>query len=416
MNHNSMNHNTDNKKHRKKSWPGGDGTGTGTVNRIEKKEIFIDVEQESNLVQYTDNHFIHQMNIDMEKIRNMSPHELNEENLKKVDSFSYKRDSNSPITISRGNSNSNSDNDEDDDELANIHKPKFRKLTYQEVEKSFEISDSPVKYSNELDILITYLKGQKNLYIQSKNITEQKLNLLMIPSLLITSAITLFAPFITKYEWCGALISCMNAAITLLISLVNYFKLESSRQMFFHLANQYDKLETSLEMTNSRLMFIENETDQTQLIMTKIREFEEKICEIKDSTNVFIPEEMKQLFPIICHINIFSFIKKVESYKKNLIVKYRDIKNEIRYIYHKTDELNHSEREKNRVEYLTNMKEQFKNEIIQYKNAYCHIDNIFIKEIQNAENMKKILLWILFFGVTQTFEHDDPILKKYMGT
>jgi hypothetical protein len=383
--------------------------------------------------------------------------------------ITFARGSNSPITTSN-NSDNNSDDDsenldnrngikrykinidtdiEDDDIVSDTHiseinihennerKPSvaFRKLTYKEIEKSLEqydINDS-FKYSNELEILITYLKGQKNLYIQSKNLTQFKLNLLTIPAILIASGITIIAPFISHYEWSGAIVSGVNATITLLISFLSYFKLESCHQTFSHLANQYDKLETSLEITNSKLMFMENQMEQNQLIMSKIREFEEKIFEIKESCVVFIPEELKPLFPIICHLNVFSFIKKVESYKKTLIIKYRDVKNEMRYILCKSQERNMNnmnnnnksganyspnsssvdiQREKERLFYLTNMKSKLIEDIVQYKNAYSHIDNAFIEEIQNAENNKIGLIMILF-GVKPRIVN-NPLIQKYL--
>jgi len=394
--------------------------------------------------------------------------------------ITFVRGSNSPITTSN-NSDNNSDIDnsdsenidnrnaikrykinidtdiEDDDDIllpdAHIHesterihgpsKPSssvaFRKLTYKEIEKSLEqynIDDS-FKYSNELEILITYLKGQKNLYIQSKNLTQFKLNLLTIPAILIASGITIVAPFISHHEWSGAIVSGVNATITLLISFLSYFKLESCHQMFSHLANQYDKLETSLEITNSKLMFMENQMEQNQLIMSKIREFEEKIFEIKESCVSFIPEELKPLFPIICHLNVFSFIKKIESYKKTLIIKYRDVKNEMRYILCKSQERIYNsnmnnmnnmnnlgvktspnsssvdiQREKDRLLYLTNMKSKLIEEIVQYKNAYSHIDNAFIEEIQNAEN-KKIGLIMILFGVRPRVVN-NPLIQKYL--
>jgi len=391
--------------------------------------------------------------------------------------ITFVRGSNSPITTSN-NSDNNSDIDnsdsenidnrnaikrykinidtdiEDDDDIllpdAHIHesterihgpsKPSssvaFRKLTYKEIEKSLEqynIDDS-FKYSNELEILITYLKGQKNLYIQSKNLTQFKLNLLTIPAILIASGITIVAPFISHHEWSGAIVSGVNATITLLISFLSYFKLESCHQMFSHLANQYDKLETSLEITNSKLMFMENQMEQNQLIMSKIREFEEKIFEIKESCVSFIPEELKPLFPIICHLNVFSFIKKIESYKKTLIIKYRDVKNEMRYILCKSQERTYNsnmnnmnnlgvktspnsssvdiQREKDRLLYLTNMKSKLIEEIVQYKNAYSHIDNAFIEEIQNAEN-KKIGLIMILFGVRPRVVN-NPLIQKYL--
>jgi len=466
-----------------------------------------DIHSETNLIQYTNNK-------EQFLFKELMENDFNNSNDDFMDSpykITFARGSNSPITTSdnsdnnsqlddnviENTSNSNNrhneikkykininiddeydDNNNDNNDYEYGVKPYkigiqtsgYRKLTYKEVEKSLEqynINDS-FKYSNELEILITYLKGQKNLYLQSKNLTQFKLNLLSIPAILIASGITIIAPFISQYEWNGAIVSGVNATITLLISFMSYFKLESSHQMFSHLANQYDKLETSLEITNSKLMFMDNQIDQTQLIMTKIREFEEKIFEIKESCVVFIPEELKPLFPIICHLNVFSFIKKIESYKKTLIVKYRDVKNEIRYILCRSREritneniamkissttkqdivlnqqrikfapvdlhslrsmtdkdnspeerieifsrLDEIQREKERLLHLNTVKSQLIEEIIQYKNAYSHIDNAFIEEIKNAENNKIGLLMLLFGAKRRSV--DNLLIKKYLA-
>ena len=70
----------------------------------------------------------------------------------------------------------------------------FKKYSKKDIEKTVEkyynIDDN--KFTNELEVLTTYVRGQKNLYIQSKNISQWKLNLLTIPSLLITFFMTVF--------------------------------------------------------------------------------------------------------------------------------------------------------------------------------------------------------------------------------
>lgn len=426
--------------------------------------IYIDIEPENNLIDYTQNHFLNQMNIDMEKIRdNVDDNSINTNvNINVNTNIStpiYARDNHSPITIS--NNNSDDENDEiNDDEMdyENIHNihnvhnelytdlpnelhihtknkwqnvktPKFRKLSYKEIEKSLNQSyNENIKYSNELEILITYLKCQTNLYIQSTNITNFKLNTLMIPTILISSFITLLAPFITHYYWGGSFISGLNAMITLLISLVNYYKFETKNQIFSNLAKQYDKLQIKLEIANSKLLFIDNEVDQTNLIMEKIHEFEDKMSEIKESTSIFIPEELKSLFPLICHINVFSLIKKIETYKKTLIVKYKDVKNEMRYIFYKYNNINNIDcsayhnssqfsneiiRSKNRLLLLVDVKNKLKEEIINYKNAYYYIDQAFTQEIVNAEKNKNAWIWIFFFGNNSQVKNNE-LIKKYI--
>ena len=67
----------------------------------------------------------------------------------------------------------------------NNHFKKYSKKDIEKtVEKYYNVDDN--KFTNELDVITTYVRGQKNLYIQSKNINQWKLNLLMIPSILIT--------------------------------------------------------------------------------------------------------------------------------------------------------------------------------------------------------------------------------------
>ena len=126
-------------------------------------------------------------------------------------------------------------------------------------------------------------------------------------------------------------------------------------------------------------MTVHSEYEYSELVTSKVIEFERKITEIHCNV-ISIPSEIKLLFPVISHINIFSFIKHIETYKRNLIIRYKDIKNEISYIRYKGGE---SEKRKTRYSFLIELKDKLKNEIIQHKNAYNEIESIFIQEITN---------------------------------
>ena len=336
----------------------------------------MDVEEESQLAEYTDSHFVHQMNIAM------------------MEQFRNRSNSNSPITLSNS-SNSSSDDD--------IESAKFRKLTYKEVARSFDQYNSE---SDELDILITYLNGQKNLYLYSGKITQYKLHMLMLPIIVMTSSSTLIAPFIMGYKWSGAIISGMNAIVLFLTVLCNYFKLESAHNSFSLLSSQYSNLHASLTLGNSHYT---TDYGYSEVMSEKIMEFERKTSEIRDSMNV--PSEIKLVFPIISHINIFSFIKHIETYKRNLIIRYKDIKNEIRYIRQNGGE---GERKRTRYAFLLSMKDKLKDEIIQHKNVYNDIENIFVQEIKKAETYKWYWLWIIMVGIGPTQYDTDSILYKHL--
>lgn len=357
------------------------------------------IEDNNSVTEYTDEHFINKLNEDLEIIRrNHTTYE------------SY-----SPVMMSNENSDDEIEIDIDAEynEIIN-DKPGLKKLTFREVRnymnKYYEMDD---KYSNELDILTTYLKGQKNLYIKSRTITQTKINMLMIPSLIGTAIISIFAPIIQSYQWSGAFISGLNALVALFISFIHYLKLESCCEIYLQLMNQYDRLESSIEFTNNKITFFENHKEKNDLVLSKMKEVEKKINEIKETITIFIPNEVKQIFPIICNVNIFSFIKRIELYKQNLLIKLKDIKNEILYIEWKWGDKIENKEQK-RLEFLMKIKEKIKDEIFQYKNAYGCIDELFIREIKRADNTGLLQIW--FCKKKDIVLSDNHALKEYLST
>jgi len=390
---------------------------------------------ETALSDYVDQQFIHQFNEKMEQYRTsgIEPNHFYHDATTSATAQHLQYRSNSPLTLSCDHSRSNSDDhseSEDDGHLSHGSEPTFRNISFREIEKSIDKYYDDIdttSCSNELDIMITYLKGQKNLYIQSKNVCHSKLNALFIPSLVVTSAITIFAPFIREYTWSGGVISGLNAFISLLILIANYYKLESSVEMFHHTANQYDKLETALEFVSSKLMFLHSDTEKNRLILEKIQELEKKISVIKEWNALFLPDEIRRMFPIICNINIFSFIKRMETYKKSLLIKFKDIKNEIRRILFlrmkREQQLvnmnsldTQDQRLQDRLDFLLDIKEKIKEELMYYRNAYSHIDELFNKEINHAQSFNRCT-WIMACNQS-AFKHDavsNPIIHRYLS-
>lgn len=336
---------------------------------------------------------------EFDNIREIIPHQMTRTNSNILDDIKDNYiQSNSPLTITANNSDNSDNSDDDLENLKKTKKNRFKIKQYDDVEKTFtKYYEYQNKYSNKLDILITFFKGQKNVYSQSKNITQTKFFMLMIPSLIITIAISIFAPIVQQYKWSGGVISGLNFLLSFFVALMNYLKFETRVEQYLQLTHQYDKFETALELTNNKLMFIENENDKNDIILNKLQEIEIKVNDLKDCFNVLVPEEIKQMFPIICHINVFSLIKKMESNKKLLIGKFMDIKNEIRYILYKwnnnydVDNIDKM-KDKNRLTFLYDIKEKIKTEIIECNNLYSYIDNYFIKEIKNSEYSNSISL------------------------
>lgn len=378
------------------------------------------IQPEENLIHYTENHFntrvindLNKLHSETEILRNAVISNL-DSNIQ--DRYIY---SNSPISRSLNGSRDGSISGDSNSGSQNYYGKLSIYQVQKNLEKYYDIGNSN-KYSSEIDILTTYIKGQKNLFIQSKYLTHRKLNCLMFPTLFLTAAITIIAPFIECRPWSVGFVSGINAIIALLLSLINYLKLESSTEMYLLMANNYDKLETSLEMANSKLTFIEKDEDKRTLVLKKIQEVENKIIELKESNGLIIPEEIKRLFPIICHINIFLFIKKLEAYKKSLLIKFRDVKNEMRYILHRLNlqdaqqkDTIETMKEKHRLSYLYEIKEKLKNEILEYRSAYGSIDELFTREIKMAENKKN--KYGFGFCIPFCYYNNNPPIVKGMN-
>lgn len=397
------------------------------INIIQHDEVahsIVDnVEEEIGLTTYTDNHFTSITNKDLERVRKLytEPLALPDETL-----VVYKSSRNSPVLSvldSNRGSRSNSDEEPDASEpprttntnadipYRSHRRQRYNKLAYRDVERSiskyYKQTQNNSLCSSEMDILTTFVKGQKHLYIQSKLLTQQKLNCMVFPAILLSAIITIVAPFVECKSWDVGIISGLNAIVTLFISLMNFLKYESSAEMFSLLASLFDNIETSLELTSSKITILQQNSDTSSVVLAKFNEVETKISDYKLTNAVLIPEEIKHLFPIISHINIFSFIKKTELHRKTLIEKLRDIKNEIYFILYKWDKqekidlqtsqmnttllvptiqtISQRKREQERLAYLYTLKEVTKNEIIEFQQTYNVMDTIFNREISGAE-------------------------------
>jgi hypothetical protein len=159
-----------------------------------------------------------------------------------------------------------------------------KKINYLNVENKLNkyYFDINHKYSSALDVLASYLKGQKLIYIESKDYSEQQLNKLMMPSIFLSAAATVLSGTIMKYKWGYILISSVNAFIAFLLSLVNFFKFDAAVEAHKISAHQYDKLQSSVEFTSGIVLLFKDDNS-----FSKDEETNEKhICRENDRKNM----------------------------------------------------------------------------------------------------------------------------------
>jgi hypothetical protein len=330
--------------------------------------------------------------------------------------------SNSPLM---SNQNSDYDTDSEISHIRSHAKPSthsYKKLTFSDVEKSLEkYYSSKESIIMNIDMLTSFIHGQKIIFMYAKNISYFKWGLVLAISFSLSTFIAIFMPFIDTHNKIS-IISVPSGFVSILLLLQAFCKFESSGCVFHLKSIQHDSLENKIGFYSSL------QIDKEKL--NEILEMVESKCAEINNNHINIPSYVIDMFPLIYHTNIFAFLKKIELYKKNLIIKFKNIKNEINHILNKwthhdnIDNINNIDesklssrilKEKKRLAYLIELKDKTKKELLDYNSIFVQLNDLFIKEIKYAHANK---YWYIFSRIFNKPDYQidklNPVLRDYI--
>lgn len=275
-----------------------------------------------------------------------------------------------------------------------------KKLGYSDVEKVIKNSFYTKQdyYSSAFDIIATYIKGQKLLYIEAEYYCKKQYHMMIFPAIFISALTAVLSLSIIENNYGPVFVSSLCAFNGFLISLANYSKLNVASEAHKITAKQYEKLQTECEFTSGKMMILPTNGDEDNIAKQKLEEVEGVIKEIKEINKNQVPRELRRMLPKVNNTNVFSLVKQITNYETLYINNIKDELNELRVLEYKEMIKAIEGSEKLEMREIRKSIKNYTRNLLELRNEYNQIDVMFRKEIQNLtrSNWFKCLCCSLF--------------------